>query len=175
MRSVIILILGYCSTPGTVCWLLGGLCCDWSCNLQQAGQTYWSLNVMALVQLRYFHDDFISPLKVMHHSPIFSLPWLLFISPILGQSSCWLDNFPTNCACIRASIFSTHAVWLLSVACAVCLLRRRLLFPLLLVHSVPTSTHLGSTPVTPHRHRRGMSREGYSFALCGNYFKFFKA
>lgn len=80
MRLVIILILGVYSTPGTVCWLLGVLCCDLSFNLQQAGQLILSLNVMALVQLRCAHDGFITPLKVIHHSPILSLLWLLFIS-----------------------------------------------------------------------------------------------
>ena len=66
---------------------------------------------------------------------LFSFPMTSTVlqCPMLGQSSCWLDNFWRSCACIRASIFSTQAVWLLlSVACAVCSLRRRLLFPYLL-------------------------------------------
>ena len=186
MRLVIILILGVYSTPGTVCWLLGVLCCDLFFNLQQAGQTYFISKCdgpcVAEILPWWFHPSLEGDTSLSHPSPSLASFHLTRLArflqcPVLGQSSCWLDNFPTSCVCIRASTFSRHTVWLLSVACAVCLLRRRLLFPPPLLHSVPTSTHLGSTLITPLRHFRGISREGYSFALCVNdyHFKLFKA
>ena len=69
--------------------------------------------------------------------------------------------------CIHASIFSTHAV-LLSVAGAVCFLRRcLLLFALPHVCSVPRSTRLGSRLIPPLCHFWGISRGSFSFAcLC---------
>lgn len=137
MRLVIILILGVYSTPGTVCWLLGVLCCDLFFNLQQAGQTYFISKCdgpcVAEILPWWFHPSLEGDTSLSHPSPSLASFHLTRLArflqcPVLGQSSCWLDNFPTRCVCIRASTFSRHAVWLLSVACAVCLLRLRLLF-----------------------------------------------
>ena len=82
---------------------------------------------------------------------------------VLGRLFCSFDGFPANCVCIRASIFSTHAVWFTSVACAVCLLHLRLLrFPLPGVHSVRISTLSESRLVPLLRRFQGMSKGGCS-------------